>query len=98
MSLRKNHGNESARARARARPVRRPLDPRPVYGLFSAFWIPDLFMKRIEQNRYFTHLPPLGKKARRCLIVSSDRTNHGRCGSNAWSGHVCMVALFPAAC
>lgn len=34
LDLKKNHGNEMERAR----------------DLFYAMWIPDLFMKRVEQN------------------------------------------------
>jgi len=42
LDLRKNHGDENARAR----------------DLFYALWIPDLFMKRVEQNSTWTLMCP----------------------------------------
>lgn len=42
LDLRKNHGKEEARAR----------------DLFYALWIPDLFMKRVEQNGEWTLMCP----------------------------------------
>jgi len=42
LDLRKNHGNEMERAR----------------DLFYALWIPDLFMKRVEQNGEWTLMCP----------------------------------------
>lgn len=42
IDLRKNHGKEEARAR----------------DLFFALWIPDLFMKRVEENKEWTLMCP----------------------------------------
>jgi ribonucleoside-diphosphate reductase alpha subunit len=42
LDLKKNHGKEEARAR----------------DLFYALWIPDLFMKRVEQNKTWTLMCP----------------------------------------
>lgn len=42
LEMRKNHGDEESKAR----------------DLFYALWIPDLFMKRIEQNREWTLMCP----------------------------------------
>lgn len=42
LNLRKNHGDESMRAR----------------DLFYALWIPDLFMKRVEENQKWTLMDP----------------------------------------
>ena len=42
LDLRKNHGKEESRAR----------------DLFYALWIPDLFMKRVEENGYWTLFCP----------------------------------------
>lgn len=42
LQLKKNHGNEEERAR----------------DLFYGLWIPDLFMKRVEQNKHWTLMCP----------------------------------------
>ena len=42
LEMRKNHGDEEARAR----------------DLFYALWIPDLFMKRVEKNEHWTLMCP----------------------------------------
>ena len=42
LQLRKNHGKEEYRAR----------------DLFYALWVPDLFMKRVEENRDWTLMCP----------------------------------------
>ena len=42
LDLKKNHGKEELRAR----------------DLFFALWIPDLFMKRVEQNAQWTLFCP----------------------------------------
>lgn len=42
LNVRKNHGNEEMRAR----------------DLFSALWIPDLFMEKVESNKYWCLFSP----------------------------------------
>ena len=42
LELRKNHGDESSRAR----------------DLFTALWIPDLFMERVKKNEHWHLMSP----------------------------------------